>query len=49
MPHLINTRTTSLVKASLLLRYFWVIKPLYNYTIFLAVNTIINIPKTTIS
>ena len=43
MPRLIDTRTTPLVKASLLLYYPQVIKPLYGRTVLLAVNTIVSI------
>ena len=49
MPHLIDTKTTPLIKASLLLYCPQAIKPLYNHTISLATNTIISIFRTTIS
>ena len=49
MPRLINTRTISLAKASLLLYYPQAIKPLYSYTIFLAINTIVSTPGITVS
>ena len=49
MPRLTNTRTTLLVKASLLLYYPLVIKLAYGYTISLAINTIVSIPGITIS
>ena len=48
-PHLINIRTTPLVKAFLLLYCPQVIKPLYNCTISLAINTIVSIFRTTAS
>ena len=48
MPRLINTRTTPLVKASLLLYCLQAIKPLYGRTVFLAVNTIVSIPGITV-
>ena len=47
MPHLINTRTTPLVKAFLLLYYPQVMKPLYSRAVSLAVNTIVSIPGIT--
>ena len=49
MPRLTDTRTTLLVKASLLLYYPLVIKLAYGYTISLAVNTIVSIPGITAS
>ena len=49
IPHLINIRTIPLVKASLLLHCPQAIKPLYSRTISLAVNTIVSIPRITIS
>ena len=49
MPRLTNTRTTLLVKASLLLYCPLVIKLAYSYTISLAVNTIVSIPRITAS
>ena len=48
-PRLTGTRTTLLVKASLLLYYPLVIKLAYSYTISLAVNTIVSIPGITVS
>jgi len=48
-PRLINTRTTPLAKASLLLYCPQVIKPLYGRTVSLAVNTIVSIPGITVS
>jgi len=49
MPRLTNTRTTLLVKASLLLYCPLVIKLAYDYTMSLAVNTIVSIPGITVS
>ena len=49
MPRLINTRTTPLVKASLLLYCPLAIKLPYGHTIPLAVNTIVSIPRITVS
>jgi hypothetical protein len=49
MPRLTGTRTTLLAKASLLLYYPLVIKLPYSHTISLATNTIVSIPRITIS
>jgi hypothetical protein len=49
MPRLTNTRTTLLVKASLLLYCPLVIKLAYGYTISLVINTIVSIPRITAS
>jgi hypothetical protein len=49
MPHLTDTRTTLLAKASLLLYYPLIIKLAYGHTISLAVNTIVSTPGITAS
>jgi hypothetical protein len=49
IPRLTNTRTTLLVKASLLLYCPLVIKLAYSHTISLAINTIVSIPGITAS